>query len=198
MLYGKKECIARQVVVMCLIVTLLVSGCADRYGRVLKPSDDRVVISDAHSEFSVLANDSDLPVRYVSEGKIGVSKVEAALEEADSVELQARAELKKKLANINASRSETRAKVNIDMSQAEALREQYLKEFAKAVADIDARESELEALIGRKESVIASLVKEGESKHSDIIAEARVAYDLETARIGQLKEINKIIEVAEF
>jgi len=195
MFYGKKECIARQVAVICAVVMLLVPGCADRYGRVLTPENDRVVISDAHSEFSHLANDSDLPVRYVSEGKIGVSKVEAALENADSVELQARAELKKNLADINASRSETQAKVNKEMSEAHALREQYLKEFSKATADIDARASELEALIGRKEAVISSLIKVGESKNSDIIAEARVKYDLEAARIGQLKEINKVIEI---
>ncbi|MBW8014554.1 MAG: hypothetical protein FVQ82_00045 [Planctomycetes bacterium] len=195
MSYGKTECIARQVAVICMVVMLLVSGCADRYGRVLKPETDRVVISDAHSEFSILANDSDLPVRYVSEGKIGVSKVEAALEKADSVELQARAELKKKLADINARRSETRAQVNKDISEAEALRQKYHKEFAKATADIEARDSELQALIGRKETIISSLVKEGESKNSDIISEARSAYDLETARITQLKEINKIIEV---
>ncbi len=47
MLYGKKDYIARQVAVMCLVVMMLVSGCADRYGRVLTPENDRVVISES-------------------------------------------------------------------------------------------------------------------------------------------------------
>ncbi|MHC4457385.1 MAG: hypothetical protein ACYS0I_09885, partial [Planctomycetota bacterium] len=86
------------------ILMLLVSGCTNRYGQVLKPANEHVEISKTHSEFSDLANRSDLPLMYVSEGKIGVSKVEAALETADAVDLQARAELNKQLADYNARR----------------------------------------------------------------------------------------------
>ena len=68
-----------------LILILLISGCNDKYGRIIEPVNDRFEITEAHSELSDLANDSDLPMMYVSEGKIGVSKVEATLEEADAV-----------------------------------------------------------------------------------------------------------------
>jgi len=75
---------------------LLISGCANsKYGQILKPSKERYEITNTHSEFSDLANNSDLPVRYISEGKIGVSKVEAALETADATDLQARAKFSK-------------------------------------------------------------------------------------------------------
>ncbi len=79
----KKRRIAPRLVSAYLILMLLASGCADKYGQVLKPTNHRV-ISKTHSYFSDLANSSDLPVMYVSEGKIGVSKVEAALETADT------------------------------------------------------------------------------------------------------------------
>jgi hypothetical protein len=123
---------------------LLVSGCADRYGQILKPTNDRVEISKTHSEFSDLANRSDLPIMYVSEGKIGVSKVEAALETADAVDLQARAELNKQLADFSARRMEVEAQVNIDLSEADALHKKYNKEYSKAMAQIAAREAELD------------------------------------------------------
>jgi hypothetical protein len=95
----QKKQITQRLVSTYLILMLLVLGCADKYGRILKPAHNRVEISEAHSEFSLLANNSDLPVKYVSEGKIGVSKVEMDLETADAGDVQARAELDKKLAD---------------------------------------------------------------------------------------------------
>ena len=71
----------------CVAVVLLTAGCADKYSQILKTTNDRSEISATHSEFSSLANKSDMPIRYVSEGKIGVSKVEAALETADAIDL---------------------------------------------------------------------------------------------------------------
>ena len=191
----KKMWIAQSLLSASLIFVLLFSGCADKYGQILKPTNDRVEISKTHSEFSNLANSSDLPVVYVSEGKIGVSKVEAALEEADAVDLQAHAELNKQLADFSARRKEVEAQVNIDFSEADALREKYNKEYSKAMAQIAAREAELEALIDRKESIVASLMQEGDSKRNDIIDGARERFESETARIEQLKEIHNAIEV---
>jgi hypothetical protein len=191
----KKTWIVQALLSTCLMLVLLLSGCADRYGQILKPANEHVEISKAHSEFSNLANSSDLPVMYVSEGKIGVSKVEAALEKADAVDLQAHAELNKQLADFNARRKEVEAQVNIDLSEADALREKYNKEYGKAMAQIAAREAELEALIDRKESIVASLMQEGDSKRNDIIDDAREKFESETARIEQLKEIHNAIEV---
>jgi len=165
------------------------------YGRVLEPTKDRVEISKTHSELSNLANRSDLPLEYVSEGKIGISKVEAALEAADAVDLQARAKLNKQLADFSARRVEVEAQVNKNLSEADALHKKYDKEYSKAMAQIAAREAELGALIERKETIIASLIKEGDSNRDDIVADAREKFERETARIEQLKEIYKAIEV---
>jgi hypothetical protein len=174
---------------------LLVSGCADRYGQVLKPQKGHAEISKTHSEFSDMANSSDLPVMYVSEGKIGVSKVEAALEAADAADLQARAKLNKQLADFSARRSEVQAQVNINLSEADALREKYDKEYTKAIAQITARETELGALIERKDTIVALLVKDGESKYKDMITDACEKLESEKARIEQLKEIHSAIGV---
>ncbi|MHC4387809.1 MAG: coiled-coil domain-containing protein [Planctomycetota bacterium] len=191
----KKRLIAQCLLGTYLIVMLLVSGCADRYGRVLRPGNEHREISKTHSEFSVLANSSDLPVKYVSEGKIGVSKVEAALEAADTADVQARAEWSKQLADFSARRREMEAQVNIDLSEAEALRERSNKEYGKAMAQIAAREAEVDALVGRKDAIVASLVQEGNSKRNDIIADASEKFESETARIEQLKEIHNAIKV---
>ncbi len=102
----EKKWTTRRLLSTYFILMLLVSGCADKYGRILEPLNERVEIKETHSEFSDLANDSGLPMVYVSEGKIGVSKVEAALEEADAFDLQARAELSKQLADFSARRTE--------------------------------------------------------------------------------------------
>ncbi len=192
----KKRRIARRLVRVStyLILILLVSGCS-RYGRVLEPAKDRVEISKTHSKFSVLANRSDLPFMYVSEGKIGISKVEAALEAADATDLQARAELNKKLADFSARRMEVKAQVNKNLSEADALRKKYNKEYSKAMAQIAAREAELDALIERKGTIVASSIKEGDSKRNDIIADAREKFERETALIEQSKEIHNAIEV---
>jgi hypothetical protein len=193
----KKGRIARRLVRVStfLILMLLVSGCAGRYGRVMEPTNDRVEISKTHSKFSALANRSDLPFMYVSEGKIGVSKVEAALEEADAVDLQARAELNKKLADFSARRMEVKAQVNKNLSDADALHKKYNKEYSKAIAQITAREAELDALIELKNTIVVSLTKEGGSKADDIIADTREKFESETARIEQLKEIHNAIKV---
>ena len=191
----KKRRIAPRLVSAYLILMLLVSGCADRYGYVLRPTNERVEISKTHSEFSDLANRSDLPFMYVSEGKIGVSKVEAALETADAVDLQARAELNKQLADFNARRREVEAQVNINLSEADALCKKYNQEYSKAMAQITAREAELDALIERKDTIIASSIKEGDSKRNDIVDDAREKLGSETARIEQLKEIHNAIKV---
>jgi len=132
---------------------------------------------------------------YISEGKIGVSKVEAALETADTVDLQARAELNKQLADFSARRIEVEAQVNKNLSEADALREKYNKEYSKAMAQTTAREAELDALIKRKDTIAASLIKEGDSKRNDIVDDAREKFESETARIEQLKEIHNIIKV---
>jgi hypothetical protein len=178
-----------------LIIMLVFSGCADRYGRVIKPIHKRVEISRTHSEFSALANRSDLPMMYVSEGKIGISKVEAALETADAGDLQARAELNRQLADFSARRMEVEAQANKNLSEAQALREKYDTEYNKAIAQIEAREAELDALIEQKDTIVASLIKEGDSKRDDIIANGREKFESETARIEQLKEIHNAIEV---
>jgi len=156
----KKRRIGQRLVSTYLIVMLLVSGCGNRYGQVLKPTSKRAEISKTHSEFSTLANRSDLPMMYVSEGKIGVSKVEAVLETADAADLQARAELNKQLADFSALRTEVEAQVNINLSEADALHKKYNKEFSKAMAQITAREAELDALIERKDTIVESLIQE--------------------------------------
>jgi len=195
MMNRKKRQIVRHFVNAYLVVVLLVSGCADRYGRFLKPTNNRDEISRTHWEFSVLANSTDMPMQYVSEGKIGVSNVEAALEAADAGDLQARAELDKQLADFNARRKEAEARANKNLSEADALRKKYNKEYSKAMAQIAAREAELEALIERKETIVASLITESDSKRNDIIANAREKFESETAHIEQLKEIHNVIEV---
>ena len=195
MVNTKKKRIAQCLVSTYLILMLLVSGCANRYGRVLEPINERAEISKAHSEFSFLANSSALPAMYVSEGKIGVFKVEAALETADTGDLQARAELNKQLADFSARRMEVEARVNKNLSEADALREKYNREYGKAMAQITAREAELDALIGRKDTIVSLLIKEGDSKRNDIVSDAREKFESETARIEQLKEIHKAIEI---
>jgi len=191
----RKRLIGRRFLSTYLIIMFLVSGCGDKYGRVIDPGSDRIEIKETHSEFSSLANDSDLPMMYVSEGKIGVSKVEADLEEADAFDLQARAELDKQLADFNACRTEVKAHVNKSLSEADALNEKYNREYSKAMAQIAAREAELEALIERKDTIVSALSKEGDSKRNDIVSEGREKFQRETARIEQLKEIHDAIEV---
>ena len=191
----KKRQIAQRLVSAYMIVMLLGSGCSSRYGKVMKSSHDIVEISQAHSEFSALANKSDLPIMYVSEGKVGVSKVEAALEGAETGDLQARAKLNKQVADFGASRMEVEAKANKNLSQANALREKYSKEYSKAMAQISAREAELSALSERKDIIITSLTKDGDSTYNDIVDNGREKFDSETARIVQGKEIYNAIEV---
>ncbi|MHC4728076.1 MAG: hypothetical protein ACYS17_12705, partial [Planctomycetota bacterium] len=191
----KKKFFVRRLVCTYLILMLLVSGCADRYGRVLKPTNERVEISRTHTEFSDLANSENLPIKYISEGKIGVSQVEAALESADTADVQARAKFSKQSADFSASRTELEAQINQNLSEAEALRKRYSKEYSKAMAQITARETGLDALIGLKDANVASLIKEGDSKRYDIIATAREKFDSEQARIEQLKAIRNAIEI---
>ena len=191
----RKKRIAQRLVGTYLIFMLLISGCANRYGQVLKPANERVEIKETHSEFSSLANRSDLPMMYVSEGKIGVSKVEAALETADAGDLQARAELNIQLADFGARRTEVEAQVNKNLSDADALQEKCTREYGKAMAQISARETELDALIEWKGANTASLTKEANSKHGATIADAREKFEREKARIEQTKAIYSAIEV---
>ncbi|MBC8470654.1 MAG: hypothetical protein H8D56_14375 [Planctomycetes bacterium] len=191
----QKRLVARQLVNAYLILMLLISGCADsKYGQILKPAKERFEITSAHSEFSDLANSSDLPVMYISEGKIGVSKVEAALETADTGDLQARAEFSKQSADYSARRTELEAQINKNLAEADALRKQYSKEYSKAMAQITARVAELDALEGLKDANVASLIKEGDSKRYDLIADTREKFESEKARIEQLKVIHDAIE----
>jgi hypothetical protein len=174
---------------------LLISGCANsKYGRILKPAKARFEITNAHSEFSDLANSSDLPIMYISEGKIGVSKVEAALETADAGDLQARAQFSKQSADYSALRTELEAQINKNLSETDALRKQYSKEYSKAMAQITARVAELGALEGLKDANVASLTKVGDSQRYDLIADAREKFESEKARIEQLKTIHDAIE----
>ncbi len=191
----RKRELVRHALSLYMIMALLLPGCTGRYGRVITPSKERPEIARTHSEFSTLANSSNLPIAYVSEGKIGVSRVEAAMEEADAFDAQARAELNKQVADFSARRTELDAQVNKKLSDAEALREKYRKEYSKAMAQISARESELAALAESKETTVASLIKENDSRRSDIISEAREKFERENARIAQIREIHDAIEV---
>ena len=191
----QKRLIARQLVNTYLILMLLISGCANsKYGRILKPAKARFEITNAHSEFSDLANSSDLPIMYISEGKIGVSRVEAALETADAGDLQARAQFSKQSADYSALRTELEAQINKNLSETDALRKQYSKEYSKAMAQITARVAELDALEGLKDANVASLTKVGDSQRYDLIADTREKFESEKARIEQLKVIHDAIE----
>lgn len=192
--YGTRH-FAKQAVCLYLVFTLLLSGCSGRYGRILTPVENRSEVSKVHNEFSKLASRSDLPIMYVSEGKKGVSRVEAALEAADSHDIQARANLNREYADLNARRLEIQAKTNNDLFHAQSLREKYTKEHGKAMAEINSRESELTALIGRKDTIINSLGKEGSSKCKDIIATAREKLASELAKVEQGTEIYAAIEI---
>lgn len=195
MFNSKDKSILKRLVCMQLVIMFVMSGCSNKYGNFMEPSRNRGEITKAHSELSNMANKSDLPMVYVSEGKVGVSKVEAVLEEADSFDVQARAELDKKLADSNARLIEVEANISRQLSEAEALRKTYLREYSKALSQISAREAEVEALIERKEADIVSLTKEAESKCSDIITDGLEKFESETARIDQLREIYTAIEV---
>jgi hypothetical protein len=195
MLNAKRRRIVRHLVSTYLILTLLISGCADRYGRVTTPINEREEISKTHSEFSFLANSSALPIKYVSEGKMGVFKVEAALDTADAGDAQARATLNKQLADFNARRMEVEAQVNKHLSDAEILRNKYNKEYNKALAQISVREAELGALREQEDTIISSLIKESDSKRNDIVSNAHEKFERETAHIEQFKEIRNAIEV---
>lgn len=184
----------RHAVCTCLTLVLTVSGCADQYAPVVMLDEGRSSIAATHSEFSEMAKSSDLPAQYVSEGKIGVAKVEATLETADAVDLNAQAELNKKLADFSARRKEIEAKASRELSEADALRQKYNKEYSKALAQISAREAELEALISRKDTIVSSLAKEGNSKCNDIIANGQEKFESEKARIEQIKEVYNAIE----
>jgi len=184
----------------CLISTYLIfiffaSGCADKYGRILEPTSKRITLSKTHSDFSTMANRSDLPVMYISEGKIGISKVEATLETADAVDLQARAELDKQLAEFGANRAEIEAQVNKNIFEVNVIRENYNKEHDKAMAQITAREAELEALLTRKDAIATSLAQEGVSQCKDIVANGRENFDHEMALVEQGKEVRNALEV---
>ena len=176
-------------------LVLIVSGCTNQYDQVLMNGNDRTEITKAHSEFSSLAKTSDLPMKYVSEGKIGVSKVEAVLETADAADLHAQAQRDRSMADYDARRREVQAQVDRELSEADALRQKYSSEYGKAMAQIAAREAELGALIERKEAIVASLAKEGESQCNSIIANAREQFESESARIEQIRGIHNAIEV---
>jgi len=194
MFNSKDKSIVKRLVCMQMVIMFVMSGCSNKYGKFMEPSKNRDEISQAHSELSSMANKSDLPMIYVSEGKVGISNVEAALEAADTFDVQARAELDKKLADSNARLTEVEAYVSQKLSEAEALRKTYLKEYSKAMSQISAREAELEALIERKEANITSLARENESKCNDIISDGLEKFESETARIDQLREIYSAIE----
>jgi hypothetical protein len=180
---------------LAFVMVVCMQGCSGRYGRVMETKTNHNEISKAHSEFSRMANSSDLPLKYVNEGKIGVTKVEAALETANTDDVNARAEMNKQVADLNARRTEINAEVNKDLSLAEAFRKKHLKEYTKAMAQIKARETELEALTGNKDTIVASLKKEAQTAGNDIISNGHEKLQSEMARIDQIREIHKAIEV---
>lgn len=185
---------AKKLVSASLVMMLLVSGCADKFSQVQGLSKQHTKISQTHVEFSDLADNSDLPVKYISEGKVGLSKIEATFNTADALDVQAKAELNKQMADFGARRSEIQADVNCDMSEASVLREKYNSDYTKTLAQIEAREKELAALVEQKEAIIVSLTKERDTKRSDMITKAREEIDREKARIEQFKEVYKAIE----
>lgn len=178
-----------------LVYVMLISGCSGKYNQVLKTGNDRVEISRTHSEFSKLASTSKLPLSYVSEGKVGVSKVEAALETADATDMQAQAEMNRQSADLSARRTEVEAQINQRRAEADAFRQKYNREYSKALAQIKAREAELAALTEHKDIIVAALLKEGNSQESTIVANGREKYESEKARIAQIREIHNAIEV---
>lgn len=186
---------AWKVTCLCMAYSVFVSGCASKYDRVMTTPNDRVEISRTHSEFSKMANTSNLPMSYVSEGKIGVSKVEAALETADAKDLQAQAEMNRHSADLGARRTEVEAQINQRRAEADAFRQKYNREYSKALAQIKAREAELSALIERKDVIVSAIQKEGSSQESMIVANGREKFDSETARIAQIRGIHNAIEV---
>jgi hypothetical protein len=170
-------------------------GCGSQYGQLLKEQTDHTEISKTHSEFSKLANHSDLPVMYINEGKVGVSNVQATMDIADSDDMHARAKMDKQLADFNARRVEVNAEVNKTLTQAEAFRKQCLKEYTMASAQIKARETELDALVQHKDTIISSFQREAQTAHDDIISNGHEKFQSETARITQIKDIYNAIEV---
>jgi hypothetical protein len=134
-------------------------------------------------------------VQYVNEGKIGVSKVEATLDIANTDDMQARAQMSKQVADLNARRTELNAEASKNLALADAFRQKHLKEYTKAVAQIKARETELETMAGNKDTIIASLKQEAMTAHDDIISNGSEKLQSEQARIEQIRQIHDAIEI---
>lgn len=196
MFKARHRAFIRQVVCAYLVgLMICMQGCGGQYGDVPKAKSDHSEISKTHSEFSKLASGSNLPTQYVNEGKIGVSKVEATLDIANTDDMQARAQMNKQVADLNARRIEVNAEASKNLSLADAFRQKHLKEYTKAMAQIKARETELETMATNKDTIIASLKQEAMTAHDDIISNGSEKLQSEQARIEQISQIHDAIQV---
>lgn len=144
--------------------------------------------------FTDKAGKNDLPQKYLSEARIGMTKVDVTLSGARGTELERDATYRRRNAQLRNKRTETAVREEMSMALIQELRQQQEARRMELAGHLSSRERQTEALDERNERFAEAWAKEQRTIQHEVTSQAEKEFDEAKARTEQLRVIRAATE----
>jgi hypothetical protein len=183
------------------IGVVVVVGCASNMKsqqsvekRTASLGDPHLQTSDTLRYMHDNAQRYQLPEKYLSEARVGLSDIEQKLDTARAAEIERDAVSQQRTAYIQSKRQKAVADEDIALAEAKKLKTEYSARNMNVAADLAARERNIKAEFDANLTVRTTLAKEGKSTQHDLISQAEKQFAEAQARLDTMRAIRSATE----
>jgi hypothetical protein len=150
--------------------------------------------SSVQDYFTRKAEKNDLPQKYISEARIGMTEVDVVLNSVRATELDRDATFRRRSAQLWNKRTNATANEEISLAEIHEARRQQQAKRMELAAQLAARERQLETLDEKNARFAEAWAKEQRTIQQEVISQAEWESDEAMARIEQLGVIRDTTE----
>jgi hypothetical protein len=132
-----------------------------------------------------------MPDQYLSEARVGLAEIEAALAAAKASEVEHEAVMRERLSFISAHRQSATAREKSRLAEAEKVQDQYASKQSELWTTIAARERNLNSSVEEHQAQIEAYRKEREMAHAGMVSRAWQEYTKAQAQVEEMQAIRR-------
>ena len=144
--------------------------------------------------FTEKAKKNNLPEKYLSEARIGMTEVDKRLAKARADEITRDAVVRKETARISNKRVDAEAKEETELAELDELKKTQAAQQSTLVAQLAARERQAKAAADKNAGMAEALAKEKRTVQQDLISRAEKGVAEAKAHIEELRVIRVVTE----
>jgi len=139
--------------------------------------------------FTEKAKKNELPDKYLSEARVGMTEVDTQLANARASELKRDATVRKENARITNRRINVAAKEETELAELDRLKKEQKGRQTDLVAELSARERQAKATVQKNSRMAEALAKEQRTIQQDMISRAERDFDESKAHVEELQVV---------